>query len=81
MWNLVDGKTIIFVADVSKPPRQMLLPLFVHVRLMLLPVVVLWQMLCHLICYGIFELADVIAKWLMELPLYDNTWLMLLPGD
>ena len=48
----------------------MLLPLFfVHARLMLLPVIVLWQMLCHLICYGIFELADVIAKWLMELPL------------
>ena len=54
---------------------------FVHARLMLLPVVVLWQMLCHLICYDIFELADVIAKWLMELPLYDSTWLMLLPGD
>ena len=28
-----------------------------------------------------FELADVIAKWLMELPLSNNTWLMLLPGD
>ena len=25
-----------------------------------------------------FELADVIAKWLMELPLQDGTWLMLL---
>ena len=28
-----------------------------------------------------FELADVIAKWLMELQLYDSTWLMLLPGQ
>ena len=26
------------------------------------------------------ELADVSAKWLMELPLHDGTWLMLLPS-
>ena len=39
----------------------MLLPLFVPARLMLLPVIVLWQMLCHLICYGILS-------WQMLLP-------------
>ena len=54
----------------------MLLPLFVHARLMLLPVVVLWQMLYHLIVMVFFKLADVIGKWLMELTLYDITWLM-----
>ena len=54
---------------------------FIHARLMLLPIVTLCGRCCAIYFVVVFELADVIAKWLMELPLYDSTWLMLLPGD
>ena len=59
-----------------KPLRQVLLPhFFVHARLMLLPIIVLcgrcyttWFLQC-------IELADVIAKWLVDLTLHKGTWL------
>ena len=38
----------------------------------------MWKVLYHMICCSVFELADVTAKWLVELPLHDGTWLMLL---
>ena len=59
----------------------MLLPLFLYMLgwcyclLLFIADVVPYDLLWY------FELADVIAKWLMELPLSTDTWLMLLPGD
>ena len=70
----------IFCGSCFKPQRQMFLPLLY----------MLGWCYCLLLFYveGViphdllqcFELADVIAKWLMELPLQDGTWLMLLPS-
>ena len=51
---------------------------FVHARLMLLPITVYVAGVIPHDLLQCFELADVNAKWLMELPLHDGTWLMLL---
>ena len=53
---------------------------FVHARLMLLPVLFYVEGVIPHDLLQCFELADVNAKWLMELPLYDGTWVMLLPS-
>ena len=60
-----------FVADVSNHWGRCYY-LFVHARLMLLPIVILCGRCCATWFIVIFELADVIVKWLMELPLHDS---------
>ena len=59
---------------------MLLTSFFVHARLMLLPIIVYVAGVIPHDLLQCFELAGVNAKWLIELPLHDGTWLMLLPS-
>ena len=64
------------MADVQTTEADVITSI-VHVRLMLLPVIAVCGGCYTTLFVVAVELADVIAKWLMELPLQGGGWQML----